>query len=86
MNTLPKEVDLFPPPPKIGGPEFYGASRTNYQFIGNTEDKKMDAISKTQDYRRLQTNNLVSSTKSLQERRVGGRSGGRKERRGKGNL
>lgn len=41
MNTLPKEVDLSPPPPKTGGPEFYGASRTNYQFIGNTEDKKM---------------------------------------------
>lgn len=83
MNTLPKEVDLSPPPPKTGDPEFYGASRTNYQFIGNTEDKKMGCYQQNPDYRRLQTNNLVSSTKSLQERRVGGRSGGREERKGK---
>lgn len=53
MNTLPNKIVLSPHLQKKGDPEFVGASRTNYQFIGNTGDKKWDAISKIQDYRRL---------------------------------
>lgn len=46
MNTILSKEVVLPPASKKGDLEFDRASRTNYQFIGNTEDKKWDVISK----------------------------------------